>query len=172
MLGAVLASVTTQFAVKMLVDALALGPRRSTAPWIAAVIAIASLVAADNLLWRVACWIASRTFVEVTGDVRRELFAHLTGHSPSFFTERLPGRLTSRITATSNATFQIETMTMSSVLPPCAATLGAVVLISRVNAEMAGVLVVVAGLVVAAIYQLRRSGPAAAWRIRRPRRVG
>jgi ATP-binding cassette subfamily B protein len=156
-LGAVGASVTTQFAVKMLVDALSRGPGASLAPW-GAVVAIASLVAADNLLWRVACWIASRTFVDVTGDVRRELFGHLTGHAPSYFTERLPGTLTSRISATSNAVFQIEMMTMSSVLPPCATTLGAVILISRVNAEMAFVLVVVAAIVVAAIYRFAAAG--------------
>jgi len=155
-LGAVGASVTTQFAVKLLVDALSHRPG-AAGPWVA-VVAIASLVAADNLLWRVACWIASRTFVEVTGDVRRELFAHLTGHSPNYFTARLPGTLTSRITATSNAVFQIETMTMSSVLPPCAATVGAVILISRVNVTMAAVLVVVAAIVVSAIYRYAVSG--------------
>src|SRR5579863_9963164 len=149
-LGAVGAAVTTQFAVKLLVDALSKAP--GPGPWIA-VAAIASLVAADNLFWRVACWISSRTFVEVTGDLRRDLFAHLTGHATNYFTERLPGTLTSRITATSNAVFQIETMTMSSVLPPCAATIGAVLLICRVNAVMAAVLVGVAMVVVAAIYK-------------------
>jgi ATP-binding cassette subfamily B protein len=154
-LGAVSASVTTQYAVKMLVDALSRGP--GPGPWLA-VAAIAALVAGDNLLWRVACWIASRTFVEVTGDLRRELFAHLTGHSSDYFAERLPGTLTSRITATSNAVFQIETMTMSSVLPPCAATVGAILLISRVNAMMAGVLVLVSCVVVAAIYKYAVSG--------------
>ena len=155
-LGAVGASVTTQFAVKLLVDALS---RRQDAagPWVA-VMAIATLVAADNLLWRVACWIASRTFVEVSGDLRRDLFGHLTGHAPNYFSARLPGTLTSRITATSNAVFQIETMTMSSVLPPCAATLGAIILISRVNMIMAAVLVAVAGIVVAAIYSYAAKG--------------
>ena len=156
-LGAVGASVTTQFAVKLLVDALAHGPGASSGAFVA-VAAIAALIAADNMLWRVASWIASRTFVEVTGDLRRELFAHLTGHAPTYFTERLPGTLTSRITATSNAVFQIEMMTMSSVLPPCAATLGAVILISRVNLMMAGVLLGVGLLVVAAIYRFAVAG--------------
>jgi len=156
-LGAVGASVSTQFAVKLLVDALSQGPGADPGPWIA-VVAIASLVAADNLLWRVACWIASRTFVEVTGDLRRELFSHLTGQAPNYFNERLPGTLTSRITSTSNAVFAIETMTMSSVLPPCAATVGAIILISRVNAMMAAVLVGVAAIVVMAIYKYPASG--------------
>jgi ATP-binding cassette subfamily B protein len=155
-LGAVGASVVTQFAVKLLVDALSARSSDSSA-WFA-VGAIGSLIAADNLLWRVACWVASRTFVEVTGDLRRDLFTHLTGHAPTFFTERLPGTLTSRITATSNAVFQIENMTMSSVLPPCATTVGAIILICRVNAAMACTLVVVASLVVAAIYKFAANG--------------
>ncbi len=155
-LGAVGAAVTTQFAVKLLVDALA-RPADPSGPVIA-VAAIAALVAADNLLWRVACWIATRAFVEVTGDLRRELFSHLTGHSPSYFSERLPGTLTSRITATSNAVFQIETMTMSSVLPPCAATVGAIILICLVNGAMAAVLVAVAAVAVTAIFRYAAAG--------------
>jgi ATP-binding cassette subfamily B protein len=155
-LGAVGASVATQFGVKLLVDALSARSPDAGA-WIA-VAAIGSLIAADNMLWRVACWIASRTFVEVTGDLRRDLFTHLTGHAPTYFTERLPGTLTSRITATSNAVFQIENMTMSSVLPPCAATVGAIILICRVNAVMAGTLVLVSFLVVSAIYKFAANG--------------
>ena len=70
--------------------------------WTAFVLLV-SLIAADNLLWRLAGWIASFTFVRVTGDLRRDLFRHLTGHSPSYFADRMPGMLTSRVTATSNA---------------------------------------------------------------------
>ncbi len=51
------------------------------------------LIAADNLLWRVASWTASFTFVGVTGDLRRDMFRHLTGHAPSYFSDRLPGML-------------------------------------------------------------------------------
>ena len=40
--------------------------------------------------------------------MRRDLFRHLTGHSPSYFAERMPGTLTSRVTATSNAVFTGE----------------------------------------------------------------
>ena len=104
--------------------------------------------------------------------MRRDLFAHLTGHAPDYFSERLPGTLTSRITATSNAIFQIETMTMSSVLPPCAATVGAVLLISRVNATMAAVLIVVAVAVVSAMYKFALNGRPLHQHIRRSRRAG
>ena len=51
------------------------------------------------------------------------MFRHLTGHAPSYFTDRLPGMLTSRITATSNAVFTVENMFVWNVLPPCIATI-------------------------------------------------
>ena len=61
-------------------------PRR-----VVAVRFLVSLIAADNLLWRVASWIASSTFVGVTGDLRRDLFRHLTGHAAQLF-RRPPAR--------------------------------------------------------------------------------
>ena len=53
------------------------------------------------------------------------MFRHLTGHAPSYFSDRLPGMLTSRITATSNAVFTVENMFVWNVLPPCIATVSA-----------------------------------------------
>jgi ATP-binding cassette, subfamily B, bacterial len=101
--GAVSCSVSTQYGVKFLVDTLSVGPG-GNAVWIAFGLLV-SLIAADNLLWRLAGWIASHAFVGVTGDLRSELFRHLTGHAPSYFSQRLAGTLTGRITATSNAAF-------------------------------------------------------------------
>jgi ATP-binding cassette subfamily B protein len=115
-LGAVACSVSTQYGVKRLVDALARNSGAAS-PW-AAFLLIVAFVAADNLLWRLASWVASQAFVKVTGDMRSELFRHLTGHAPAYFAESLPGMLTSRVTATSNAMFQIENMMMWNVLPP------------------------------------------------------
>jgi ATP-binding cassette, subfamily B, bacterial len=100
-LGAVGCSVGAQYGVKVLVDTLSAGLYADDSvrnAWLGLTL-LASLIAADNLLWRVASWIASYTFVAVTGDLRRDLFRHLTGHSPSYFAERMPGTLTSRITA-------------------------------------------------------------------------
>jgi len=79
--------------------------------------------------WRLASRIASSAFVGVTGDLRRDLFRHLTAHSPSYFAERLPGTLTSRVTATSNAVFTGENMFVWNVLPPCVATVAAIALV-------------------------------------------
>ena len=93
----------------------------------AAFVLLCGLIAADNLLWRVGGWAAARTFVAVTGDIRRDLFAHLSGHSPAYFAERLPGALASRITATANAAFTVENTGAWNVLPPCIAVICAIV---------------------------------------------
>jgi ATP-binding cassette, subfamily B, bacterial len=94
----------------------------------------------------------------VTGDLRRDIFRHLTGHAPSYFTDRLPGMLTSRITATSNAVFTVENMFVWNVLPPCIATIAAIALISTVNGMMAAGLIVVAGTMVVAMFHLAAAG--------------
>ncbi len=155
-LSAVGFSVSTQYGVKFLVDTLSQAPAAGS-PWPAFAMLV-SFVAADNLLWRVASWVASYTFVNVTGDLRSELFRHLTGHAPAYFQDRLPGVLTSRVTATSNAVFQIENMFVWNVLPPCAATAGSIAFLSVVSVKMAAVLVVVAGLVMMVMFRIAAAG--------------
>ena len=115
--AAVACSVGAQYGVKILVDTLAGGLYVGTHArdaWLGFLL-LATLIASDNLLWRVASWIASYTFVAVTGDLRRDLFRHLTGHAPSYFADRMPGTLTSRITATSNAVFTLQNMSIWNV---------------------------------------------------------
>jgi len=154
-LAAVACSVGTQYGVKYLVDTLSRGA--SAGVW-TAFIFLGSLIAADNLLWRLASWIANSAFVGVTGDLRRDLFRHLTGHSPGYFAERLPGTLTSRITATSNAVFTGENMFVWNVLPPCAATVAAIALVFTVSWPMAAGLAVVAGIMVCIMFRFAATG--------------
>jgi ATP-binding cassette, subfamily B, bacterial len=156
-LAAVGCSVSTQYGVKFLVDVLAHGPRADTRIWLAFALLVA-LISADNLLWRVGSWIASFVFVEVTGDVRRDLFWHLTGHSPSYFADRPPGMLTSRITATSNAVFTLENMFVWNALPPCIATLVAIAFVATVSVPMSAALFVVAGIVVWTMFHFAAAG--------------
>ena len=154
---AVACSVGTQYGVKFLVDGLAAGPARGGGVWLA-LFFLMSLITADNFLWRIASWTASFTFVGVTGDLRRDIFRHLTGHAPNYFSDRLPGMLTSRITATSNAVFTVENMFVWNVLPPCIATVSAIVLIATVSLPMAAGLIVVAGAMVIAMFHLAAAG--------------
>ncbi|MGM4920592.1 ATP-binding cassette domain-containing protein [Tardiphaga sp. 813_E8_N1_3] len=157
-LAAVACSVGTQYGIKFLVDGLSSGPSGAgNAVWIAFGVLI-SLITADMFLWRVASWTASYTFVGVTGDLRRDIFRHLTGHAPSYFSDRLPGMLTSRITATSNAVFTVENMFVWNVLPPCVATFAAILLIGTVSLPMAAGLTVVAGAVVVMMFKMAAAG--------------
>src|ERR1700738_2865594 len=154
-LTAVACSVGTQYGVKFLVDVLS--NHYGAGIWIAFGL-LGSLIAADNLLWRLASWIANFAFVGVTGDLRRDLFRHLTGHSPSYFAERLPGVLTSRVTATANAIYTIENMFVWNVLPPCVATLLAIAFVTTVSGKMALTLSIIAGIVVVAMFKLAPAG--------------
>src|SRR5205807_7559325 len=158
--GAVGCSVGAQYGVKILVDTLAGGLYVGTHArdaWLGFLL-LATLIAADNFLWRIASWIASYTFVAVTGDLRRDLFRHLTGQAPSYFADRMPGTLTSRITATSNAVFTLQNMFVWNVMPPCMATLVAIAFVLTVSAPMAAVLMALAGILVLAMFRLAAAG--------------
>src|SRR5437764_10799028 len=97
-LAAVCCSVFTQYGVKFLVDTLSSG--ENAAPWTAFTL-LGALIAADNLLWRVAARIANYAFVGVTRDFRRDLFSPFIGDLPRFFFEPLAGLFTSRVLPTS-----------------------------------------------------------------------
>ena len=155
-LAAVACSITTQYGVKYLVDTLS-GADRGNGVWFAFALLV-SLIAADNLLWRIAGFTMSSAFVRVTGDLRRDLFRHLTGHSPNYFANRLPGMLTARVTATSNAVFTVESMFVWNVLPACASMLGAIALTTIVSVPMALTLAAIGSVVVVAMFHFAAAG--------------
>lgn len=138
---AVACSVLSQYAVKHLVDVLTADQRGAV--W-GAFGLLVGLIAADNLAWRVGGFVAARSFVAVTGDLRRALFDHMLGHSPGFFADRRPGMLAGRISVTGNAVFRLENMTVWNVLPPALAVALAIVLVATVDPVMGAVLVVIA----------------------------
>ncbi len=131
-------SVGSQYAVKNIVDVLA---RHDIAAVWDAFIGLAGLIAIDNLSWRVGGWVAARAFVLVTGDIRKLLFTHTLGHAPGFFTSRRAGMLAGRISATGNAVFRIENMTVWNVLPPMFAVIGSILMIALVDPLMGVTLV-------------------------------
>ena len=154
---AVLCSVVTQYGVKFLVDTLSQGSEGARGVWLAFAF-LGALIAADNLLWRLASWVGHSTFVAVTGDVRRDLFGHLTGHAPGFFASRSAATLTSRITATSNALFVVENMLVWNVLPPCMATICAIAFVATVSWGMAATLAIVGGVVIVLMFNRAAAG--------------
>jgi ATP-binding cassette, subfamily B, bacterial len=156
-LVAVVCGVSTQYGMKHLIDIIAAPPSHDGRVWWAFAL-LCGLITADNLLWRVGGWSAARTYVAVTGDIRRDLFAHLSGHSPSYFADRLPGSLASRVTATANAAFITENTTSWNVLPPCIAVVCAIIYIGAVNLTMAASLVAFAAALGALIFHLAKRG--------------
>src|SRR5262245_22931129 len=137
-IAAVFCAVSTQYGVKYMVDALSVSGDHHKV-WIGFGL-LAGLIAADNLLWRVASWFANSAFVNVTGSVRRDLFAYLTGHAPVYFQSQPPGALTSRISSTSNAIYTGEMMVTFNVLPPLVAMMFSIAYLASVSLGMAAVL--------------------------------
>ena len=157
-LAAVAASVSTQYGLKNLIDVVAAGPDAPGSNVWSAFLLLCAFIAADNLLWRVGGWVAARTYVAVTGDIRRDLFAHLSGHSPAWFADRLPGALAGRISATSNAAFTVANTGSWNVLPPVVAVLISIVYIGSVNPPLAAVLTALALGLGLLIYRLAKGG--------------
>ncbi len=154
-LGGVACAVGSQYAVASLVNVLAAdNPARV---W-SAIGVLAALVACDNLLWRIAGFSASRVFVAVTGDVRRDLFRHLVGHSPAYFISRLPGALAGRISAAADAFYIVETTLVWRALPPCFAVIGAIITLGFVHPPMAAALAVIAIVLALILMRLAAKG--------------
>jgi ATP-binding cassette subfamily B protein len=147
-LAAVGCAIGSQYAVKNLVDAL---EARNPDIW-AAVGLLFGLVAGDNLLWRLAGWISTSVFVAAGGDVRLDLFDHLSGHGTRYFTDRFPGALAGRITTAANATWTIENSLTWTTIPPLTAVLSSIALLATVEWQIMAVLtglVLVLGLIIA-----------------------
>jgi ATP-binding cassette, subfamily B, bacterial len=157
-LAAVGCSVSTQFGMKHLIDVVSMGKEAGSPLVWGAFGILCALVAADNLLWRVAGYTGHRTFVAVTGDIRRDLFAYLSGHSPGFFASRLPGGLASRVSSSANNAFIVLNTTVWSVIPPVVAVMLSIAFIGSVNLKLAGGLLVLALLLGVVVFSLARRG--------------
>jgi ATP-binding cassette, subfamily B, bacterial len=141
-LGAVICAVASQYAVKHLVDVLGMHDPLPRILW-GAVGLLLALVAGDNLLWRLAGWASTHAFVAVGGDMRLELFDHLSGQGTRYFVERFPGALAGRITAAANAAWTIENALTWTTIPPGAAVLGSIFVLSTINWRLTAVLLVI-----------------------------
>jgi ATP-binding cassette subfamily B protein len=138
-LSAVGCAIGSQYAIKNLVDVLGAGRPSDVALW-SAVGLLLALVAGDNLLWRLAGWIATYAFVAVGGDLRLDLFNHLSGHGSRFFTDQHPGALSGRITTAANAAWTIENSLTWTTIPPGIAVLSSIGVLATVNWQLTAVL--------------------------------
>ena len=142
--------------MKYLVDTLS-GGSRQPCVWFAFALLV-SLIAADNLLWRLAGLIAS---FRIRARDRRPAPRSVPPSDRAFaeLFRRPPARhADGRITATSNAVFTVENMFIWNVLPPCAAMVGAIALVTIVSVPMALTLAAVGGVVVVAMFRLAAAG--------------
>ena len=156
-LAAVGCAIGSQYAVKNLVDVLGwqFPPARSL--WTAVGILLA-LVAGDNLLWRLAGWIAARAFVELSGDLRLDLFDHLSGHAPSYFADRFPGALGGRISTAATAALTIENSLAWTTIPPAAAVVSSIAVLGLVNWRLMATLAAVSVVLGLAVRHLAARG--------------
>ncbi len=141
-LSAVGCAIGSQYAIKNLVDVLGLGQPSDLALW-GAVGLLLALVAGDNLLWRLAGWIATYAFVAVGGDLRLDLFDHLSGHGSRYFTDQFPGALAGRITTAANAAWSIENSLTWTTIPPAVAVVSSIGVLSIINWQITAVLFVI-----------------------------
>jgi ATP-binding cassette subfamily B protein len=141
-LAAVGCSIGSQYGIKRLVDALASGHPPATELW-SAVAVLLALVAGDNLLWRLAGWLSTDVFVALGGDLRLDLFRHLSGHGTRYFSEQFPGALAGRITTAANAAWSIENSLSWTTIPPAAAVVSSVILLGTIDWELMATLIVI-----------------------------
>jgi ATP-binding cassette, subfamily B, bacterial len=156
-LAAVICAVGSQYAVKNLVDVLGIHHPATYRLW-GAVALLLALVAGDNLLWRLAGWVSTHAFVAVGGDIRLDLFNHLSGQGTRYFVERFPGALAGRITAAANAAWTIENSLTWTTIPPGTAVIGSILVLGTINWHLTVVLLAVVAALGASIGWLAAHG--------------
>jgi len=144
-LAAVCCAIGAQYGVKNLVDVLGAGATTDRELW-SPVVLLLALVAGDNLFWRLAGRVAAPSFVGVAGDVRDDLFQHLSGHGTRYFSNRFPGALAGRIATAGNAAFAIENRLAWNTIPPAAAVLSSIAVLGLVNWRLTVALAAIAAV--------------------------
>ncbi len=129
-------AVAVQWAMKLIVDAMAAGGADRSAIWMPFWLFL-GLIAFESALWRSAGWLGCRNIIATGVDIRTDLFTHLLGHPMRYFSRHLSGALGSRITATAGATGAILSAFIWNILPPLIDFIGAVVLLTIVDPRMA-----------------------------------
>ncbi|WP_313065371.1 ABC transporter ATP-binding protein [Achromobacter animicus] len=132
-------SVTVQYAMKLIVDAMALGADASVQVWWALGLFLV-VIAIEAALWRCGGWLGCRNIVAACAALRVEVFEHLSHHSTRYFRQHHSGALANRISSTASAAGAIYGAMVWSIVPPCVDFLGAVVVLSTVDWRMAAAL--------------------------------
>ncbi len=127
--------VGVQYAMKLLIDAMAHRPPAVGGVYLALGIFIA-LIALESTLWRMAGWIGMRATIRSGVDIRIDLFGHLAGHAIRYFNENPAGSLGQRITATAGAFGALSNRLAFDVTPPVINLVGALVIFAALDMPM------------------------------------
>ncbi|WP_191061788.1 ABC transporter ATP-binding protein [Geminicoccus harenae] len=130
-------AVGVQYAMKLLVDGMASGPGDNVGLVWTAFLVFVGLIAMESLLWRASGWLGCRATIGVGVDMRLDLFDHLSGQPMRYFTENLAGSLGQRITATAGNFGALSNTLVWRITPPTIDFLGALVVFTTINGQMA-----------------------------------
>ena len=149
--GAASCAVGVQYAMKLLVDALAHGPGAATGVrW--ALGLFLGLIAGETVLWRISGLIGAKATVRAGVDIRADLFEHVTGHPMRWFQDHLAGALGHRVTAMAGHFGALFNRLAWEVTPPVVNFVGALVIFTaidwRLAASVAGLTVGSTGLMI------------------------
>src|ERR1700759_5739826 len=89
-LGAAVFASTSQYGLKLIVDAMAHGPEHIAAVWWALGV-FATLLAGESTLWRCASWFGYRAILVDKAEAKLDLFNHLSGHRSRYFFDWMGG---------------------------------------------------------------------------------
>jgi ATP-binding cassette subfamily B protein len=138
--GAASCAVLVQVMMKLLVDAMALGPDAGQLRVWQALGGFIALIAVESLLWRLSGWLGCRATIGAGVKMRMDLFWRLSGQSMRYFAENLAGSLGQRITSTAGNFGALMNTIVWRVVPPCFDFIGALIVFSTVDLTIAGAL--------------------------------
>lgn len=156
-IGGAGAAVASQYAMKMLVDALSQPERREPEVWRGLALFL-GLIAVENALWRTGGWLGSRAVIAIGVDIRLDLFQYLIGHASRYFVEHPGGALANRLTATATATATVLATLIWNIIPPAADLVGTVVVLVTIEWHIALTLLVTAVFISALLARLGTRG--------------
>ena len=155
--GASISSIGTQYAMKVLIDAMTDGVRARAAVY-TALAAFLGLVILESVLQRAAALTLGQATVTSGVGIRLDMVNYLTGHQMPFFQNQRAGSLGHRISGLAGIFGAIVHRVLQEVTPPLIGFAGAMLIFVTIDPLMAAILGVVFLLVTAALIVLGLRG--------------
>ncbi|WP_083672101.1 ABC transporter ATP-binding protein [Sphingomonas montana] len=156
-IGASAAAVGVQYAMKLLIDAMATGRAHEDAVY-AALALFLGLTLFESLLQRTAALTLGHATVTSGIRIRLDMFEYLTGHQMPFFQNHRAGSLAHRVSSLSGSFGTIIHRLFQEITPPLIAFAGAILIFLSIDIRMAVVLGLIFLAVTAALVLLGMRG--------------